>query len=221
MTSDIAPSGKNTGPRTGFYTLTLVFAVLTLFFALLSTVLGNRLSALQTIYLNAEKESARSEAASIHDRENALHTARTNLEAAQKALATEKAGTEQLRRKLSAATKDLEEARADLATASRTITDLKATMPAQPAPSVEVPETIVPPADSPSGQVLTPREALPQPAPPASNAPGMAADAPGNQAGTIPVPAVAPLPSDNAPRVAEEPVSDSPPAPPSAAPTDQ
>ena len=55
MTADIATQRKSTGPSTLMHTLTLVFAAVTLFFALISMFLGNRISTLQANYLKAEK----------------------------------------------------------------------------------------------------------------------------------------------------------------------
>ena len=165
MTADIATQRKRISPSTMLHTLTLAFAALTLLFALLSMILGNRLSTLQTNYLKAEKESATSNAASIQEMETARDTAMVTLETARQALDAEKAAVERLRGQLSAVMKDLENTKTDLARANQTITGLKSTVPVEPTPSVETSEPITSPLMAPSSETVLSQDPPPQPAP--------------------------------------------------------
>ena len=158
MTADITTQRKSTGPSTLLHALTLVFVAVTLFFALLSMILGNRISSLQTNYLKAEKETATLKAGALQEMETALKTTTVNLETAQQTLDKEKAGAERLRRQLSVAMKDLANAKADLASANQAITKLKSTLPAEP--------TL--PVGLPNSPTMKPEEKIDGTAPPAT-----------------------------------------------------
>ncbi|MBC2742026.1 MAG: hypothetical protein HGJ93_02990 [Desulfosarcina sp.] len=238
MIADIAPQSKSTGSSTMLHTLTLAFAVLTLFFALLSVVLGNRLSTLQTVSLNADKEPARSEVASIQKMETALKTATVKLEATQQALDAEKTDAGQLRRQLSVVMKDLDKAKADFTRVNQTLTKLKSKVPAKPAPFVEAPEPVTTPVTTSSEESVLSAEPPPQPAQqqtnppvpvppaqaqepseiPAVNAPEPPDVEPEKQVDATPSPATAPPPSNSGPTVIEETITDTPKVPPTAVP---
>jgi hypothetical protein len=230
MTADDATQKNVPGRSNMLPTLALAFALITLCFALLSMILGSRLSTLFTESLKAEKEAVRSEAASMGEIENALKTATVDLKAVQQALETEKAAGNRLRKQLSVVKKDLEKAKANLATADRTITKLKSMPPAESIPALEnTPTTSMPIKPSENGDgVINP---LGQPeskladdpvSPPATTqqpgdapalnepeqkeipTPGALADDPKPQAGHAVPPATAPLSSTVSATVTEE-----------------
>lgn len=162
MTADIATQKKNAGPSTLLHNFTLAFAALTLCFALIAMILGNRLATLQTNYLQAEKETATLEKETLNQElETALKTATITLEKTQQALGEEKTAAEHLRRQLSAAIKDHEGAKTDLEISKQTIAKLKAMLATSLAPSATTPpvteETLgdspqSPPASKPPAQ---------------------------------------------------------------------
>jgi hypothetical protein len=160
MTADIATQKKSTAPSTLLHTLTMALAALTLFFALIAMILGNRLTTLRTYSLAVEKETALVETTSIWAMETALKTATGNLGAAQQALGEEKAATERLRRQLAAVMKELENTKAELDHATQVIARLKA-MPPQPTDSSTDPSA---PAQTQAG-TADPAQASPPSAP--------------------------------------------------------
>ena len=159
MTADITTRKKHAETGTPWHTLTLSSAVLTLFLALLSIILGSRLSTLQTDFLKAKTAAATSEAASFKETEIALKSATQNLESTQQALVAEKESAKQLQRRLSAAMQDLEKTKADLAIANQEITEFKSAVKT-PAASAQEPSATPasqPPAMQPEKQAPPPR----------------------------------------------------------------
>jgi hypothetical protein len=165
MTADLASHEKNTGSSTLLYTLSMIFAVLTIFFAVLSMIFGNRLTTLHARYLNMQNQTAKSENTSIREMQAALNKATLDFHAAQQALNAEKATSEQLRQQLSATRKDLEKARTELTLANQTITRLKTTLQTSPAPQLPRP------SGSKSAPVKPPAAAPPAAEPQSSGAP--------------------------------------------------
>ena len=168
MTADIEPQMKPAGFSTMLPTLTLIFAGLTLFFALLSMALGNRVSTLHTHYLKTEKESAASEAASIQGLETKLNAVTSDLETAQQALAAQKTASGQLRRQLAVAMEDLKHTQTELNSANQVITRLESSLPAPLTPPAEALQSEPTPQTQPStetdpSQQPPPQSALPQP----------------------------------------------------------
>ena len=236
----IATQNKQTGSSTMLHTLTLAFAALTLMFALLSIILGNRLSTLQAKFLAAKIATATSETASIQGMEATLKAAMDKLETSQKRLDEEKAAAEQLRRQLAGVMKDLEKAKADFASANQTISKLKSTVPVQPTPTMATPEPVISPVVAPSPATVSP-QASPSPsipqqgessmAPPtpipaptdtpativpessATQTPAPPAVKPDTPVVTTTLPAPGPSPPDSTPTVTEETITDSPEAP--------
>ena len=127
MTADISTDRKNFSDNKIFTTITLALAAITLCFALLSLVFGNRLATLRTHYLETEKETASLEAASMEDLEIAHKTVLANLGTVQKSLDAEKSAANKLRKQLSGVMKDLKNTKADLAKANQTIAKLMST----------------------------------------------------------------------------------------------
>jgi uncharacterized coiled-coil protein SlyX len=205
MTAAIATEEKYTGPSRLLHTLSFTFALLTVIFALLSFIFGNRLSTLQTHFLTEKIETATSNAASLQDMEATIATANDKLEATQKRLNREKTAAEKLRQKLAALVNDLEKTKADLASANQTIANLEAKVPFQATPSVKTPALITTPIVTPS------TESVLSPAPPPQSI------SPPNESSVVPSPAIVP-PSDTPPTVTKAPISESttPQPPPSA-----
>jgi hypothetical protein len=213
-----------------FQNLTLIFAGLTLFFAVFLIIIGNRLSTLRADHLNSLKENVSLETASTEEIRIALENAKTNLEASKQAAETEKKNAEKLRQQLSATQKELEKVKADLVAANQTITGLKTALPAKPATSVgpsnpaALPNQGLPTEPPlPQGQLPAPQNAPPtpqQPAPPAlpdqtpetapeNQAPKPPAPVSENNAGSSPPPSlVRAQPSQTKSPAAEETISD-------------
>jgi hypothetical protein len=208
MTADNYSKKDPPPHRSLFQTLPLVFAGLTLFFALFSIITGNRLSTLRADHLNALKESDSLETASIAEVRTALDNAQANLEIAKQDAAAEKKNAEKLHQKLSTTQKELEKVKADLAAANQSIADFKATLPAEPATSVDTsnPAPLPDPGHptkpaSPQGQ-LPARQTPDQPAtppppdqtpaetPPENPSPKPPPPVSGNNTGGSPPPAV-------------------------------
>lgn len=239
MTAATAIQKNQTGPSTIFHTLTLAFAALTLVFALLSTILGNRLSNLQTQLLKANIATATSEAASIQDLEAMLKTTKDELETTQKRLDGEKAAAEKLRKQLAGVMKDFEKAKADLTIANQIISRLKSTDPSQSPPPVKTTESATSPGVSPSMKTVIPQPPAPQslpqkgesskalsapiqtptdmpaaiaPEPSVTQTPAPAAVKPESNPVTTTLPATAPLSPESPPPVTEETISEAAPA---------
>lgn len=240
MTADIATQEKESDTNTMLPRLTLAFAVLTLFFALISSIFGIRLATLHSNSLKAEKQAVTSEAASVEAMENALKAAIAEREVTKQSLDAEKAAADRLRKQLSAVIKDLEKTKVNLAKANLTITGLKSTPPTEPTSSVESKKSVTAPSaksdasQQPPGQPETQPTGDPVPQPvsiqspgnvPAVNiqervqkpAPEALTDDPESPADKI----VAPVSSGVSSSVTEESLPDSPPESPAAAPTAQ
>ena len=173
MTADVSQQEKPTTTGTMLPILALVFAVLTLLFALFSMVIGNRMTALSADHLRAQKERAASETTAIEATQSALQEARQQMEA-------QKKESEKLRNQLSAAMQQVKKLKGDLANANQAIETLKSessTLPTmkpaapQPAMSGQQPagdEASIEqkPAANPPGEI----ESQPQPAPAAAPA---------------------------------------------------
>ena len=125
MTAENHSQKEKPTNRSLFQTVTLVFAGLTLFFAVFSIITNNRLSTLRADHLSALKQSDSLETASIEEMRTALDNAQANLEAAKQDAAAEKKNAEKLNQKLSITQKELEKVKADLATASQSIAEFK------------------------------------------------------------------------------------------------
>lgn len=227
MTADISPQKKQSGPTSLLPTLTLVLAAMTVCFALLSIILGNRLATLQAKRLEAQNKAVASESISMEQMANALKTATVDLETAQQALNAEKSAADRYRKQLSAVTKDLDTAKANLTNANRTITELKSMLPAKPAPAGVSPDPLEPPALSPPPQPEPKATGLPvsvpvQPKTPVGNEPDASVmPAPEPEAGKAQQavsPAVPPAAVPPASPVTEETITDSLPASPAASP---
>ncbi len=209
MTADIANQRKPTGPSAMLHTLTMVFAAVTLFFALLSMILGNRSSTLQDRFVQAEKETATSEAMASQKIETELQAASTNLGNMQQALDKEKAAAEKIRIQLSVVMKDHAKNKAALDIANKTIADLKSTVAPQPAlqqtnPSVPLSVPAQVPVKKPDVNSQQPL-GVKTPEPPAVT--------PAKQLDVMTPPASAPLSSADGSTVAEETITDSSQAP--------
>jgi flagellar hook-basal body complex protein FliE len=238
MTAATAIQKKQTGPSTLLHTLTLACAALTLVFALLSIILGNRLSTLQTQLLKSKIATATSEAASIQDMEATLKATMDKIETTQKSLDGEKAAAERHRKQLAGVMKDLEKAKADLAIANQIITRFKSTDPSQPAPTVATPEPATSPGVAPSMETVLPQPPTPQsspqqgesskaqsapiqiptgtpakitPEPSATQTPATPAVNPESNPVTTTLPATAPLSPENPAPVTEETILETPP----------
>lgn len=190
-------SKKGTPPhRSLFQMLPLVFAGLTLFFALFSIITGNRLSTLRADHLNALKEGDSLETASIVEVRTALDNAQANLEIAKQDAAAEKKNAEKLHQKLSTTQKELEKVKADLATANQSIADFKATLPAEPATSVDTSNPASPQGQLPARQTPDqpatppPPDQTPAETPPENPSPKPPTPVSGNNTGGSPPPAV-------------------------------
>jgi len=114
----------------------LIFAALTLLFALFSLFLGNRLSSLQSERIKAQKENVAEGTTEIEAVKNALNQVQQDLK-------KEKAGSKKLRKRLDAAMKELKTTRSQLSKARKTIADLRAkaataspSLPAATSPAV-------------------------------------------------------------------------------------
>ena len=114
MTADASNQTKSTTGGTLLPTLALVFAVLTLLFALLSMVLGNRVATVSRDQVDAQKNAAVLETTTVENTQAALQEARKQVE-------TEKAGAEKIRKQLAGAMQEVKKLKADLAKANQTI----------------------------------------------------------------------------------------------------
>jgi hypothetical protein len=224
MTAAIASQSKPSGSSTMTHTLTLAFAALTFVFALLSIILGNRLSTLQAQFLSSKIATATTEAASIQDMEAKLNAALSELESSQKNLDGEKAATERLRRQIAGVSKDLEKAKADLAIANQIIAGFKATEPAPSPEAAPSKKTVLPQSPAPQSvsQQSEPSMALPAPIqtpskvapePSAAQLPASPTVKPDNQPVTKMLPEAAPLSPEDLPPVTEETISEATAAP--------
>lgn len=165
MTADTPTHRDDTSPGHLPQTLMLTFAGLTLFFALLSFIIGSRLSTLQTNYLTAAKETVTSETASIDTMKTALDTATGDLQTALQALNAEKTTAEKLRQHLSTTQKALEKTKADLASANQAINDLNSTPSVKPEPTIETKPGTAPAPDSSNKEQPALEKELPPPLP--------------------------------------------------------
>lgn len=142
MTADASNQKKSTNTGTLMPAIALVFAFLTIVFAVFSMVLGSRMAKLSHNQMNAQNEAAASETAAIDTMETALQEARQMAEA-------EKVGAEKLRKQLSATMQEVKKLKADLSKANQAINTLKTKAEAAPAqlPAVPMPAF---PQESPS-----------------------------------------------------------------------
>ena len=162
MTAERSPQKNAMGSGTVLSTGALIFASLTLLFALFAMFLGNRLSSLQSERIKAQKESVATETSAIEEMKSSLDKAQHDLQ-------TEKAGSIKLRKQFDAAMQELKTLKAELAKSHRTIDELKAkatvAAPSLPEPSSQSPAPVIkqgsPAATSPG---LT-QESLPSNAP--------------------------------------------------------
>jgi hypothetical protein len=129
-----------------FPTLTLVFAGMTILFAVFSIVTGSRLSALHVDQLKAVEKSSTLEAASIEQMQTTLKSAQADFKDAKKEAQAEKKKVDQLTRKLSAAQKELTKIKSDLDAAHQTISEFKTT----PSVPSTIQENDAPAAQTPS-----------------------------------------------------------------------
>jgi hypothetical protein len=173
MTADTPNYEEQVDPGNSPQILAIACAGLTLFFALISIITGNRLSTLQADHLEAVRAAATSETVSINEMKTALDTATTDLKNARKALGEEKAATEKLRKQLAKTQKQLQETKAGLAGTPRTIPPPGSATPGAPGSSA---------TGQPSPEQVLPPSPLPPQGPQPSNAPSVNTPAPPSSA---------------------------------------
>jgi len=141
MTAERSPQKNAMSSGTALSTGALIFAALTLLFALFALFLGNRMSSLQQSQrLKAQKESVATETTAVEEMKSALDKTQQDLQ-------TEKAGSTKLHKQLDAAMQELKTLKAELANSHRTIDDLKAkaasAAPSLPAASPQSPTPVI------------------------------------------------------------------------------
>jgi hypothetical protein len=119
MTADRSPQKNAMGSGTVLSIGALIFAVLTLLFALFSLFLGNRMASLHREGMKAQKDSMAAETTAIEEMKSAVMKAKKDLQA-------EKAGSKKLRKQLDAAMQELKKTQAQMAEAHKTIDGLRA-----------------------------------------------------------------------------------------------
>lgn len=134
MTADRSPQENAMGTGTALSTMALIFAGLTLLFALFSLFLSNRMSSLHSKSIRAQKESMATETTAIEKMKSAVKNTQQDLQ-------KEKADSEKLSKKLDAAMQELKTLKVQLAKAHKTIEDLraKAASAASPPPTASQP----------------------------------------------------------------------------------
>ena len=110
MTADASNQNKSSNAGSLMFTMALVFAALTILFAVFSMLLGSRMGTLSHNKMEAQHEATASETAAIEKKDAALQEALQRSEA-------EKMGAEKLRKQLSAATQEVKKLKADLSKA--------------------------------------------------------------------------------------------------------
>ena len=151
-----------------FQTLTLVFAGMTILFAVFSIVIGNRLSVLNVDQLKTLEKNNTMGTASIEQMQATANKAQADLEVAKKEAEEEKKKANQLNQKLSVIQKELAKIRSDLDLANQTISALKTTQAAKPESIIDTaPSTTLPASElAPSGQPTIHQEKLTSDPPP-------------------------------------------------------
>lgn len=137
MTADRSPQENAKGTGTALSTMALIFAGLTLLFALFSLFLSNRMSSLHSRSIRAQKESMATETTAIEKMKSAVKKTQQDLQ-------KEKADSEKLSKKLDAAMQELKTLKVQLAKAHKTIEDLRAkaaSAASQPAASGPMPKS--------------------------------------------------------------------------------
>lgn len=128
-------------------TLSLVFAGMTLLFAIFSIIIGNHLSTLHAAQVKALEKSEILESESINQIQAALKNTQANLENAREEAEAEKKKVKQLTQKLTATHKELEKVKADLNIANQTVRTLQTGQSGMPASAIDTsPEAL--PANS-------------------------------------------------------------------------
>lgn len=168
MTVDHHTHNENVVKGSLFQTLTLVFAGITIVFAVFSIVMSSHLSMLHTEQLRALKKSNTLETTSIEQMQTTLNSAQADLEAAKKQAEEEKKKANQLDRKISVIQKELEKIKSDLDLANQTISALKTTQAEKPESSMGTSPTTTMPASvaEPSGRPTILEEKTPSDQPP-------------------------------------------------------
>ncbi|WP_319525451.1 hypothetical protein [uncultured Desulfosarcina sp.] len=214
MTADRSPQKNAMVSGTVMSTGALLFAALTLLFALFSLFLGNRLASLNSERIKAQDENVATETTAIEEMKSAM----TGL---QKDLETEKAGSKKLQNQLDAAMQELKTTRGDLAKAHQTIDALRAKSAAAvpsppPAPQPQVPQQEAPAVTSPdtSGEADSVGTSQEEPAAQPTNAapmPETSAPAPQPPQATIEESSIEAAPADTggqSPPVVQQPASE-------------
>lgn len=134
MTVDLNSQKDKTVHGSLYQALTLIFAGLTLLFAVFSIVIGNHLSTLQADHLKTMEAGDTAETTSIEELQTTLGNTQASLEAARQETVAERKKTEKLNQKLGLMQKELAKARSDLDAAQQIIATLKRTPPTKPAP---------------------------------------------------------------------------------------
>jgi hypothetical protein len=146
MIADASASTKPTGSGKLFPALTIVFAGITLVFAVVAMTTGNRLATLQSLHFQQQEAVA-----------NAKVTASTETEAilkkVQQDLKSEKTKSTKLRKQLAAASKELKETRTVLARANQIIDSFHAKSAETAAP--EATENVAAETTAPTAETTT------------------------------------------------------------------
>jgi hypothetical protein len=163
MTVDHQTHNENSVQGSLFQTLTLVFAGITILFAVFSIVMGNRLSVLNIHHLKTLEKSNTMETESIEQMQTTLNDTQADLAAAKRQAEEEKKKASQLNRKLSATQKELAKIKSDLDLANQTISALKTPQAEKPESTIDTaPPATVPASDVvPSGQPAIPQGKTP------------------------------------------------------------
>jgi hypothetical protein len=161
MTIDHHNQEEKIGQGSLFQTLTLVFAGMTLLFALLSIFIGNHLSILQADHLEAVVKSNSLENESIIKKQTALEKTQADLGLAKQETEAERQKTNQLNQKLIVTQKELKKAKADLEAAKQTIAAIQTKPQEAPVTTDDSPATEVLPDAEHSTQPLLPQKEIP------------------------------------------------------------
>lgn len=173
MTADLATQGNDPETKETLMRLTWTAAGLTLFFAVLSMIVSNRLETLQRDHQTAIHQNAIAETNAIQKIQTDLSTLAKELHTTQEALKAEKATSEEFKKEVDRLVQEAENRTADLALARQTIAELRSAVAAPPAPPTApdpMPNTSSPEPDQTeiesTPESMNPVPDLPDPAPP-------------------------------------------------------